>query len=47
MGRLSSNWLIRQLATLYIEIFRNIPPLLLIFFVYFAVISPLPGRATA
>jgi general L-amino acid transport system permease protein len=43
VGRLSSNWLIRQLATLYIEIFRNIPPLLLIFFVYFAVISPLPG----
>ena len=24
VGRLSSNWLIRQLATLYIEIFRNI-----------------------
>ncbi|MBE7375927.1 amino acid ABC transporter permease [Pseudomonas lopnurensis] len=43
VGRLSSNWLIRQLATLYIEIFRNIPPLLLIFFVYFAVLSPLPG----
>ncbi|MGE4405764.1 amino acid ABC transporter permease [Pseudomonas sp.] len=43
VGRLSSNWLIRQLATLYIEIFRNIPPLLQIFFVYFAVIGPLPG----
>ncbi|MCQ4326528.1 amino acid ABC transporter permease [Stutzerimonas stutzeri] len=43
VGRLSSNWLIRQLATLYIETFRNIPPLLQIFFVYFAVIGPLPG----
>jgi general L-amino acid transport system permease protein len=43
VSRLSPNWLIRQLATFYIEIFRNIPPLLQIFFVYFAVIGPLPG----
>ena len=43
VARLSSNWLIRQLATVYIEIFRNIPPLLQIFFWYFAVIGPLPG----
>ncbi|EIK54151.1 amino acid ABC transporter permease [Stutzerimonas stutzeri TS44] len=43
VARLSSNWLVRQLATLYIETFRNIPPLLQIFFVYFAVIGPLPG----
>lgn len=43
IARLSSNWLIRQLATAYIEIFRNIPPLLQIFFWYFAVIGPLPG----
>jgi general L-amino acid transport system permease protein len=43
VGRLSQNWLIRQLATVYIEVFRNIPPLLQIFFVYFAVIGPLPG----
>lgn len=43
VARLSPNWLIRQLATLYIETFRNIPPLLQIFFVYFAVIGPLPG----
>jgi general L-amino acid transport system permease protein len=41
--RLSPNWLIRQIATVYIETFRNIPPLLQIFFVYFAVLSPLPG----
>ncbi|AFN76978.1 amino acid ABC transporter permease [Stutzerimonas nitrititolerans] len=43
VGRLSPNWLIRQIATVYIEVFRNIPPLLQIFFVYFAVLSPLPG----
>jgi general L-amino acid transport system permease protein len=43
IARLSPNWLIRQMATVYIEIFRNIPPLLQIFFWYFAVIGPLPG----
>lgn len=43
VARLSNNWLLRKVATIYIEIFRNIPPLLLIFFVYFAVLAPLPG----
>jgi len=43
VARLSPNWLLRKVATIYIEIFRNIPPLLLIFFVYFAVLAPLPG----
>jgi general L-amino acid transport system permease protein len=43
VARLSSNWLLRKVATVYIETFRNIPPLLLIFFVYFAVLAPLPG----
>ncbi|MCY1266494.1 ectoine/hydroxyectoine ABC transporter, permease protein EhuC [compost metagenome] len=43
IARLSKNWLIRLLATIYIETFRNIPPLLQIFFWYFAVIGPLPG----
>lgn len=42
VSRLSPNWLINKLATLYIEIFRNIPPLLQIFFWYFAVLLPLP-----
>ncbi len=32
VARLSPNWLIRKLATVYIETFRNIPPLLQIFF---------------
>lgn len=47
VARLSSNWLIRQLATLYIETFRNIPPLLQIFFWYFAVLRNLPGPRQA
>ena len=43
VARLSPNWLINKVATVYIEIFRNIPPLLQIFFWYFAVLLPLPG----
>ncbi len=43
VARLSRNWLISRLATVYIEIFRNIPPLLQIFFWYFAVMLALPG----
>jgi general L-amino acid transport system permease protein len=42
IGRLSRNWLIRKIATAYVEIFRNIPPLLVIFFWYFGVLSVLP-----
>ena len=42
IGRLSRNWLIRNLATAYVEIFRNIPPLLVILFWYFGVIAVLP-----
>jgi len=43
VARLSPNWLIGKVATIYIEIFRNIPPLLQIFFWYFAILLPLPG----
>ncbi|MGB3417700.1 MAG: amino acid ABC transporter permease [Mesorhizobium sp.] len=43
IGRLSHNWLIRKICTVYIEVFRNIPPLLVIFFWYFGVLSVLPG----
>ncbi len=42
VGRLSRNWLVRKLSTVYVEIFRNIPPLLVIFFWYFGVLSVLP-----
>jgi general L-amino acid transport system permease protein len=40
--RLSKNWLIRKIATVYVETFRNIPPLLVIFFWYLGVLSVLP-----
>lgn len=43
VARLSRNWLVSRLATVYIEIFRNIPLLLQIFFWYFAVLRALPG----
>lgn len=43
IGRLSHNWLIAKLSTVYVEIFRNIPPLLVIFFWYSGVLSVLPG----
>ncbi len=42
VGRLSSNWLIARLCAVYVEIFRNIPPLLIVFFWYVGVISVLP-----
>ncbi|TKT81391.1 amino acid ABC transporter permease [Aquamicrobium sp. LC103] len=42
IGRLSRNWLIRKICTVYVEVFRNIPPLLVIFFWYFAVLQVLP-----
>lgn len=47
LARLSDNWLLRKLSTIYIEIFRNIPPLLQIFFWYFAVLRNLPGPRQA
>ena len=40
--RLSSNWLIAKIAETYIEVIRNIPLLLQIFFWYFAVLRALP-----
>jgi general L-amino acid transport system permease protein len=43
IGRLSRNWLIRKLATVYVEIFRNIPPLLVILFWYQGVLALLPS----
>ncbi|TGD42639.1 ABC transporter permease subunit [Pseudotabrizicola sediminis] len=43
LARVSKNWLIARLATVYIEIFRNIPLLLQLFFWYFAILRQLPG----
>ena len=43
LGRLSRNWLIRTLGTMYVESFRNVPLLLQILFWYSGVILQLPG----
>jgi general L-amino acid transport system permease protein len=43
VARLSNNWLIAKLAGVYVEMFRNIPLLLQIFFWYFAVLRTLPS----
>lgn len=47
LGRLSHNFVIRTIATTYVEIFRNLPPLLVILFWYFGVLAvlPLPRQA--
>jgi len=42
LGRLSKNWLIARLCTVYVEVFRNIPVLLVIFFWYKGVLGALP-----
>lgn len=39
----SKNWLIQKISVIYVEIFRNIPLLLQVFFWYFAVLSALPS----
>jgi general L-amino acid transport system permease protein len=43
IARLSSNWIISRLATVYIETIRNIPLLLQLFFWYFAVLKAMPA----
>jgi len=44
VGRLSSNWLVRKLSTVYVETFRNIPVLVIIIFFGFSLFffGPLP-----
>jgi len=42
IARLSRNYLVRGLSTIYVETFRNIPPLLVILFWYFGVLTVLP-----
>ena len=43
VARLSSNWLIAKLSAVYVEVARNVPLLLQLFFWYFAVLRNLPG----
>jgi general L-amino acid transport system permease protein len=45
VARLSTNWLVSKAATVYVETIRNIPPLLIIIFVFNAVVLPLPRPA--
>ncbi len=42
VARVSSNWLISKLAEIYVEVLRNIPLLLLLFFAYSMAIIALP-----
>lgn len=39
IGRLSSNWIVRKLSTLYVETFRNIPVLVIITFFWTALFT--------
>jgi general L-amino acid transport system permease protein len=43
IGQLSGNWLFARLCRAYVEILRNVPLLLQLFFWYFAVLRALPG----
>jgi general L-amino acid transport system permease protein len=43
LARLSSNQLVAGVAASYVEVIRNIPLLLQLFYWYFAVLRPLPG----
>jgi general L-amino acid transport system permease protein len=47
IARLSNNWLIRTIATVYVEFFRNIPPLIVILFWYLGVLATLPDIRNA
>lgn len=42
LARLSSNWLLNRIATVFIEFNRNIPLLVLLFILYFVVLGRLP-----
>jgi general L-amino acid transport system permease protein len=47
VARLSTNWLVRTAARLYVEFFRNVPVLLIILFMYTAVLLRLPRLTEA
>jgi general L-amino acid transport system permease protein len=42
IARLSSNWMVRKVSMVYVELLRNIPLLLQLLFWYIAVLGPLP-----
>ncbi|WP_300669573.1 ABC transporter permease subunit [Desulfoluna sp.] len=43
VARVSSNWLVAKLAEIYVEVLRNIPLLLILFFTYGVVLAALPA----
>ncbi len=45
VARLSPNWLVRRVASGYVEVIRNTPLLVQLFFIYFAVLLQLPRVA--
>ncbi len=45
ISRLSSNWLLKQIARVYVETFRNTPLLLQLFFWYSAIFLTLPSTS--
>jgi len=47
VARLSKNWLIRKVSSVYVEILRNIPLLLQLFFWYAIIIETMPGPRRA
>lgn len=47
IARLSSNWLIRNIALWYIEVMRNLPILIILFIFYFGIILALPDIQNA
>lgn len=47
IARLSKNWLVSNIALAYIELFRNTPILLQLFFIYFTVILAFPDVSEA
>ena len=44
VARLSSNWLVSKLATVYIEFFRNVPLLIQLFFWFYIILALPPVR---
>ena len=47
VARLSTNWLVRRAAAIYVETFRNIPVLVIILFWWLAVLLQLPAIRSA
>lgn len=47
IARLSSNWLIRKISSIYVEVMRNVPLILQLFFWYAILSETLPGPRQA